>query len=135
MKKNLNDKQLFRLEQSTEKLNLSLSLLNRGFYNDSIIYSYLSMFYSVRALLITANVDSDDPNKILELIEEYYEPAGWTTLNIINIITETKEYKDKAESTTETKFTREEADKFSQNAKSILNLISKKILSLNEIPT
>jgi uncharacterized protein (UPF0332 family) len=116
----------FRIEQSKEKLKLSSIMINRGLYNDAITYAYLSMFYAVRILLIDKNNDSDNYDKIIELIEIYYEPSGWTTLNILPIVKETKEYKDSIDSDISVKVSRADAERFYKNAEDIFE----KILSL-----
>ena len=123
MKNDLEKKREFRLEQSREKLNLSSIMLSKSLYNDSLIFSYLSMFYSVRILLIEKNVDSDDHEKILELIEKYYEPTGWMDVNILEILSEAKVYKEKIEKDKGVLISKDEADKFLNNANLILNQV------------
>ena len=129
MKNDLEKKREFRLEQSREKLNLSSIMLSKSLYNDSLIFSYLSMFYSVRILLIEKNVDSDDHEKILELIEKYYEPTGWMDVNILKILSEAKVYKEKIEKDKGVLISKDEADKFLNNA----NLILKQVLKISNI--
>jgi uncharacterized protein (UPF0332 family) len=87
------------------------------------------MFYSVRILLIEKNVDSDDYEKILELIEKYYEPTGWMDVNIIEILSEAKVYKEKIEKDKGVLISKDEADKFLNNA----NLILKQVLKISNI--
>lgn len=125
MNDELKKKRNFRLEQSREKLNLSSVMLNKSLYNDSLIFSYLSMFYSVRILLIEKNVDSDDHEKILDLIQKYYEPSGWMDIDIIAILREAKTYKDKIEKNEGVVISREEAGRFNKNATIILDRIVK----------
>jgi len=72
----------FRLSKSREKLELAAILLRKGQYGEAVRYSYLSMFYAVRMLLLEEGVDSDDPVKIIELAERYFEPAGWSALDL-----------------------------------------------------
>jgi uncharacterized protein (UPF0332 family) len=117
----------FRLQQSEEKLKLSSLMIKKGQFNDSIIYSYLSLFYSVRVLLVGRGEDSDNYTLISELMEKYYQPAGWTSINIVGIIRETKEFKDKVESNPGIKATRDEAERFNRNASDVLAEIKKKI--------
>jgi uncharacterized protein (UPF0332 family) len=131
MKKELEKKREFRLEQSKEKLNLSSIMLSKSLFNDSLIFSYLSMFYSVRILLIEKNVDSDNHEKILELIERYYEPAGWMDINILEILHEAKTYKEKIENDKGVVIKKEEADKFFKNANLVLNQVLKITSLLN----
>lgn len=72
----------FRLSKSREKLELAAILLRKGQYGEAVRYSYLSMFYAVRMLLLEEGMDSDDPVKIIELAERYFEPAGWSALDL-----------------------------------------------------
>lgn len=123
MDANLVKKIEFRLQQSEEKLNLSSLMIKKGHFNDSIIFSYLSLFYSVRTLLIKQDEDSDDYDRIHELMENYYQPTGWTNLDIVAIIRETREFKEKVESDPGVKVTREEAEKFNRNASDALSRI------------
>jgi uncharacterized protein (UPF0332 family) len=125
----------FRLQQSEEKLKLSSLMIKKGQYNDSIIFSYLSLFYSVRILLIKHDEDSDDYGRIHELMEKYYQPTGWTNLNIIEIIKETREFKDMVELNTGVKATRKEAEKFNRNASDVLGEMRKQCQLLSETHT
>lgn len=72
----------FRLSKSREKLELASIMLRKGQYGEVVRYSYLSMFYAVRMLLLEEGTDSDDPAKIIELAERYFEPTGWSALDI-----------------------------------------------------
>ena len=117
MENEIENKINFRLSQSREKLELAAIMLEKGMYNDSVLCSYLSMFYSVRVLLIQNGSDSDDHDRILELVESYYEPAGWTGVDIIGILREAKTCRDSVESVRDAVATREEAENFYTNAK------------------
>jgi len=125
----------FRLQQSEEKLKLSFLMIKKGRYNDSIIFSYLSLFYSVRVLLIRHDEDSDDYGRIHDLMEKYYQPSGWTNLNIVEIIKETREFKDLVESDTGIKATRNQAEKFNRNASDVLGEVRKQVQLLSETQT
>jgi len=120
MTEQLEHKRSFRLSQSREKIQLSQIMLNKQRYNESVIYSYLSMFYSVRLLLIGAEDDTDNEEKILELAEKYYEPAGWTSLDILGILRETKEFHDQLNKSTGKIVSQEEAERFYNNALSVM---------------
>ncbi len=115
----------FRIEQSREKLDLSSIMLKKELYNDSFIFSYLSMFYSVRILLIGKEGDSDDHNKILELVKQYYKPSGWIDVNIIEILQEAKTYKEKIDNEKGIVLGKEDAQKFNKNASLILDQVFK----------
>lgn len=125
----------FRLQQSEEKLKLSTLMIKKSRYNDSIIFSYLSLFYSVRILLIKHDEDSDDYGRIHELMEKYYQPTGWTNLNIVEIIKETREFKDLVEANTGIKATRIEAEKFNRNASQVLDEVRKQCQLLSDTHT
>ena len=101
-------------------------MLKKGLYNDSFIFSYLSMFYSVRILLIDKDIDSDEHEKILELVEKYYEPSGWIDINILEILKEAKTYKDRIDNDNGAVITKEEAEKFNKDA----NLIHEQVLKI-----
>lgn len=96
-------------------------MIQKGLNNESIVYSYLSIFYSVRLLLIDKDGDSDDNERILELIKKYYEPLGWTSVNIIQILKETKAYKDIIEDIPGLVIDGEEAKRFYKNASLVLD--------------
>lgn len=118
---------LFRLNQSEEKLRLSTLMLQKSLFNESVIYAYLSIFYSVRTLLIDKDEDSDDYHKIYELEEKYFIPTGWTELPIQEILKEAKEFKEKIENNPGIKVTKAEAEKLNKNAALVLNKIKSKL--------
>lgn len=113
----------FRVKQSREKLGLSQIMLKRGRYNDSVICSYLSMFYAVRVLLIEDDIDSDNYMRIRELAKKYYEPSGWNEIDITGILNESVVSRDSAESTSVCAASKEEAERFYQNANAIMSEI------------
>lgn len=119
-------KKNFRVEQSREKLKISSLMLEKELYNDSIIYSYLSMFYAVRILLIDDGQDSDDHNKILELVEEYYSPNGWTEVDIVEILHNARTFKEMLENDDGIRVSRTQAEHFNRNAENILNEVLKR---------
>jgi len=123
MEPSLEKKIEFRLQQSEDKLKLSTLMIKKSRYNDSIIYSYLSLFYSVRVLLIRHDEDSDDYGRIHDLMEEYYQPTGWVNLDIVEIIKETKEFKDRVEADPGIKASREDAERFRRHAAVVLEQI------------
>ena len=117
--KDIDSNKDFRVEQSKEKLRLSSLMINKGLNRESLIFSYLSMFYSIRLLLIDNNDDSDNYNKIFELITKYFEPTGWTSINILDVIDETKILQDSENKRTDTIITKEDAYTFLEKAKSL----------------
>lgn len=117
----------FRLQQSEEKLRLSTLMLRKSLFNDSLLYSYLSLFYSIRTLLVGKDEDSDDYSRIYELTEKYFNPTGWTGVHIAEIIKEAKEFKDKIEKDPGLKITKPEAEKFNKNAADVLEKIKSQL--------
>ncbi len=100
-------------------------MLEKELYNDSLIYSYLSMFYAVRVLLINNEVDSDDHNRILELVREYYDPTGWTELDMVEILQKAKTFKEMLDDDDGIRVPREQAETFNSNARKILDEVLK----------
>jgi uncharacterized protein (UPF0332 family) len=117
----------FRLEKCKEKLDQSELMLDKGFYNDALLYSFLSIFYAIRLMLIDHDVDSDDEEKILEIAEHYYEPAGWDLIDVVAVLRESKKFKDRIEKTPGITVSREEAERFFKNAQQVYTEVSKKI--------
>jgi uncharacterized protein (UPF0332 family) len=111
----------FRIHQSRDKLNLSESLIKRGMYNDSITCSYLSIFYSARVLLIHSDRDSDSYDDIINIFENYYKPAGWLSTDILAVLKESKNYRDIAESGRGITVSKDDAEKFYNTAKNLLD--------------
>ncbi len=130
MRDDLKKKLNFRIYQSREKLRLSYLMLKKGLYNDSMVFSYLSIFYSTRILLIGDADDSDDYNKIHDMIDEFYLPYGWISLDIIKILKETVAYRGKFESDSGSRAGVEEAENFYNKAEQVLNEIMKSIRTL-----
>ncbi|HNR89325.1 MAG TPA: HEPN domain-containing protein [Spirochaetota bacterium] len=119
----------FRLEKSQEKLVQSDLMLQKGLYNDALLYSYLSMFYAIRVLLINHETDSDDEERIMKLAEQYFEPAGWESIDVIAVLKESKKFKDSIEKTPGIKIGREEADRLYRNAEQILAEVKRTVAS------
>jgi uncharacterized protein (UPF0332 family) len=110
-------------------------MINKSHFNDSIIYSYLSMFYSVRLLLVEHDEDSDDYEHINKLMDAYYQPSGWTNLNIVQIIREAREFKNKVESQPGIRVSKADAEKFNEKAAEVLKEIKKQLQPLSDIQT
>jgi uncharacterized protein (UPF0332 family) len=125
----------FRVKQSREKLGLSQIMLNRGRYSDSVICSYLSMFYAVRVLLIENDIDSDNYSRIRELAKRYYEPSGWNEIDITEILKESVVSGDSAEGTPAPAASKEEAERFYQNANTIMSEILGEFSNSSQIST
>lgn len=115
----------FRISQSEEKLKLAAIMLSKEQYNDAVIYSYLSMFYSVRVLLLNRTGDTDDYEKILDLAEKYYDPSGWTSIDVISLLKEAKAFKEKIEETPGIKITKDDGEKFYNKAVAVLQEVIK----------
>ncbi len=122
----------FRLQQSAEKLRLSTLMLKKSLFNDSMLYSYLSLFYSIRTLLVGKDEDSDDYSKIHELTEKYFNPTGWTGIPVAEIIKEAKEFKEKIEKNPGLKVTKSEAEKFNKNASMVFDEIRSMLEKINQ---
>ncbi len=110
-------------------------MIKKSHFNDSIIYSYLSLFYSVRLLLVEQDEDSDDYERINELMDAYYQPSGWTNLNIVQIIRETREFKNKVESQPGIMVSKADAERFNEKAAEVLAAIKKRLQPLSDIQT
>ncbi len=125
----------FRVKLGREKLSLSHTMLKSGNYNDSIIFSYLSMFYAVRVLLIEKDIDSDNYSKIRQLAKRYYEPSGWNDIDITGILRESEASRDSAESIQIDPASKEEAERFYHNASAIMSEVLRKVSSSSQIST
>ncbi|HDP81466.1 MAG TPA: hypothetical protein ENN21_11545 [Spirochaetes bacterium] len=97
MTKGIQEKLKLRLDLSAEKADMARVMLEAGRYNESVMFSYLSLFYSIRLLLIDREDDSDDPEKILSLAESFFEPSGWNGVDILSIFRESKRARDRIE--------------------------------------
>lgn len=86
----------FRLNQSREKIKLASIFLENKKYCDSLLASYRAIFYAIRILLVDKDIDSDDPDKIIEIFEKYLQSTLFENTNIIEIAKRSKELKDYA---------------------------------------
>ncbi len=86
----------FRLNQSREKIKLATIFLEKKDYCDSVLASYRAIFYAIRVLLVDHDIDSDDPDKIIEIFEKYMESTPFGNTKIIEIAKRSKEIKDHA---------------------------------------
>jgi uncharacterized protein (UPF0332 family) len=116
----------FRQSQSREKLNLASIMLSKGDYNKSVIDAYLSLFYSVRILLVNNDTDTDDDKKILELIEKYYKPSGWTEIDIPSLLRTGRDLKERIE-ISGVGVTREDAERFYHSAAAVYESITREM--------
>jgi uncharacterized protein (UPF0332 family) len=124
MKTLLEEKRNFRMSQSREKLDIARIMLGKGNYNQSILCSYLSLFYSVRVMLIGKDDDSDDYGRILELAEKFYEPSGWSDIDILSLMRSAKSAVDTIHADQRTA-TREEAENFHKSAACVFDKVIK----------
>jgi len=90
------DKINFRLTQSKEKIKLASIFLEKKKYCDSVLASYRAIFYAIRVLLIDKDIDSDDPDKIIDIFEKYFDSTLFGNTEIIEIAKRSKELKDYA---------------------------------------
>ncbi|MGL4369604.1 MAG: HEPN domain-containing protein, partial [Spirochaetota bacterium] len=85
----------FRLRQSSEKIDIAKRLLSKGDCSNAVVQAYLSLFYSVRLLLLDKNEDSDDFEKIVELARKYFQPSGWLTVDAGTLLEKGRSYQDR----------------------------------------
>jgi len=86
----------FRLNQSREKIKLASIFIEKKKYCDSVLASYRAIFYAIRVLLVDKDIDSDDPDRIIEVFEKYLQLTLFGNTNIIEIAKRSKELKDYA---------------------------------------
>lgn len=84
----------FRLNQSREKIKFASIFLEKKKYCDSVLASYRAIFYAIRVLLVDKDIDSDDPDKIIEIFEKYLQSTLFENTKIIEIAKRSKELKD-----------------------------------------
>jgi uncharacterized protein (UPF0332 family) len=113
----------FRAEQSHEKMVLSRNLLQKGDYLNALIQAYLSIFYSVRLLLLDDSNDSDDFNRIIELSKRYYNPTGWISLNMSELLAEGRDLHNLTRSAYRINVSETEAEKFVVSSEKLYNEI------------
>ncbi|MEJ5360960.1 MAG: HEPN domain-containing protein [Spirochaetota bacterium] len=86
----------FRLNQSREKIKLASIFLDKKKYCDSVLASYRAIFYAIRVFLVDKDIDSDDPDRIIEIFEKYLQSTLFGNTKIIEIAKQSKEIKDYA---------------------------------------
>ncbi|GAB4220102.1 MAG: HEPN domain-containing protein [Spirochaetes bacterium] len=84
----------FRLNQSREKIKLASIFLEKKKYCDSVLASYRAIFYAIRVFLVDKDIDSDDPDRIIEIFEKYLQSTLFGNTTIIEIARRSKEIKD-----------------------------------------
>ncbi len=114
----------FRLNQSREKIKLASIFLEKKNYCDSVLASYRAIFYAIRVLLIDKDIDSDDPDRIIEIFEKYLESTLFGNTKIIEIAKRSKELKDYAVNSNG-HIQCEHAQEILRNATTILNEIER----------
>ena len=111
----------FRLKQSSEKIDISKRLLQKGDCKNAVVQAYLSMFYSVRILLLEKNEDSDDFTKIVELARKYFQPSGWLSVDIGTILEKGRSYHDSMSNNCLEEISSDETKGFIETAEKIRN--------------
>lgn len=114
----------FRLSQSMDKLQLAAIFLEQGKYCESILESYRAIFYSIRVLLIEKEIDSDDPDKIIEIFEKNFDAALLRNTEIIETAKRSKKMKEYV-SSSDVHIRFDEADAMLHNAARIVDDIQK----------
>ncbi len=122
----------FRIAQGREKLTLSHIMLEKGHYNNSVLFSYLSLFYLVRVFLIENDIDSDNSLKIVELIQKYYA-STWDTVDIKTMLTKSRMPRD-TDPVPQT-VSREEAEQCYHNATVLMNKVLQQHPNSSRKPT
>lgn len=135
MDNELQKKRQFRIEQSEEKLRISEQMIKRTNYNDAVVFSYLAMFYAMRTLLLEKHTDTDNISKIIEIYEKYYSQTVWADIDIVAVIKECKQFKDKIENTPGIIVSKDDANKYFNSAQSILKEIKILTSSSSQIST
>jgi len=62
------------LEISREKMKRAIDLLRDGYYEESILQSYTSMFHAARAILFRDNIIEKSHVCVISYLEEMYSP-------------------------------------------------------------
>ncbi|MEW6526084.1 MAG: HEPN domain-containing protein [Spirochaetota bacterium] len=114
----------FRLNQSREKIKLATIFLEKKKYCDSVLASYRAIFYAIRVLLVDKDIDSDDPDRIIEIFEKYLQSTLFGNTNIIEIAKRSKEIKDNAVNSNG-QIQYEQAEVILNNAKTILHEVER----------
>ncbi|MCX8124469.1 MAG: HEPN domain-containing protein [Spirochaetes bacterium] len=114
----------FRITQSREKIKLASIFLEKKKYCDSILASYRAIFYAIRVLLVDKDFDSDDPDRIIEIFEKYFETTLFGNTKIIEIAKRSKELKDYA-TNSNGQIQYEHAEEILHNATTILHEVEK----------
>ena len=117
----------FRLQQSSEKLKLSSIKFAEGLYNDAVIFSFLSLFNSIRLLLCENGDDSDNYDKIMTLAEQYFTNTDWGSLDILEILKDARGFNENIRDEIGKHVTRQEAEKYYKNAESVLQEVQSKL--------
>lgn len=121
---NIEKTRQFRFDQSKDKLMLAKGLYKKGDYSNSLIQSYLSLFYSVRILLLDKDSDSDDFEKITSLAERYLQPAGWISFDIAAVLREGRLHKQRLEMQLSVDVNENDAKRFVEQAETVFKEIS-----------
>jgi len=122
----------FRIAQGREKLALSHIMLEKGHYNNSVLFSYLSLFYLVRVFLIENDTDSDNSLKIVELIRKYYT-STWDTVDIKMMLSKSRMPRDI--DSVPHRASREEAEQCYHNAAVLMNEVLQRHPNSSQKPT
>jgi len=115
----------FRLKQSEEKIDIAKRLLSKGDYGNALAQAYLSIFYSVRVLLLEKGADSDDFEKIVSLSEEYFQPIGWLSRDISQLLEKGRTLHEQIERNNKNEVSIAEALSFIENAEKIRKAVEK----------
>ena len=102
----------FRLTQSQDKLAIAKKLYIKGDNTHALLQAYLSIFYSVRILLLDKDSDSDDFKRIIELSRSYLMPSGWMMVDIAALLEQGRNHQQLMASESKYMVHAEDAKKF-----------------------
>jgi hypothetical protein len=116
-----------RLNRAYKNLEVANSLLAHEFYGDSVSKSYYAIFFAANALLLTKNLDPKKHSGVISFFNRYFVKTGEVEKELAEILKFAQKERISADydefysaSVEEAKLQLENAEKFLQRAKEIL---------------
>ncbi|PKP54663.1 MAG: HEPN domain-containing protein [Candidatus Altiarchaeales archaeon HGW-Altiarchaeales-3] len=108
------------LKRSEEKLQSSISLLEKGHYGDAISRAYYCMYYASRALLLSRNIHPTTHKGVINEMWKNFGKTGLMDKDLFKALASSQTEREEADYGIYTTFSEEETKKVIDDAQNFL---------------
>ena len=111
------------LERADEKLSAAQSLLDNGFYSDSVSRAYYAMLYAARALLSTKAINPKTHKGVLSELAKEYVKTGELDPSTFELLASSQEDREDADYGLLANMTEKEAKRVAKGAETFIEAV------------